>query len=75
MRRKVTRVRLHDLQVVIPGIGSLDKELPPTNKTVKVDMYLDSEYPGVLVATINNTSIFIPLANIQIGFLAPEDTK
>ncbi len=73
MRRKVTRARLHDLQVVIPGIGSLDKELPPPNKTVKIDMYLDSEYPGVLIATLNAHTVFIPLANVQIGFLAPED--
>lgn len=63
------------MQVVIPGIGQLEKELPPVNKTLKMEMYLDSDYPSVLLVQVNGMETFVPLANIQIGFLAPEEPK
>lgn len=75
MRRKVIRAKVHDMQVVIPGIGQLEKELPPVNKTLKMEMYLDSDYPSVLLVQVNGMETFVPLANIQIGFLAPEEPK
>lgn len=73
MRRQVMRAKFHDMQIVVPGIGNLDKELPSLSKSYKCEMWLDSDYSGVLLTKINNVELFIPLANVQIGFLAPEE--
>lgn len=73
MKRKVTRARVHDMQIVIPGIGQLEKELPPQNKTLQLDMYIDSDFPTLLFVKVRGMEVTIPLANVQIAFLAPEE--
>lgn len=73
MRRRVTRAKIHDIQIVVPGVGQLERELPPINKKVKMDLFLDTEYPGVLLVNIGSHELFVPLANVQIGFMAPEE--
>lgn len=75
MRRKVIRAKVHDMAVVIPGIGALEKELPPINKTVKMEMYLDSDHQGVMFIKVGSHETFVPLANIQIGFLGPIEAE
>lgn len=70
-KRTVTRAKLHDLQIVVPGIGSLDKELPLKSKTI--DMVME-EGPTGIELTIKNVSgtTIIPYANVQVYFTAPE---
>lgn len=73
MKRLVTRAKLHDLQIVIPGIGSLDKELPLRNKTVSMIM---EEGPTGIELTIKGFAgvSIIPYANVQVYFTAAEPT-
>lgn len=71
MKRTVTRAKLHDLQVVVPGIGSLEKDLPPRNKTL--DMVMEEGLSGVeLIIKGVQGVIVIPYANVQVYFTAPE---
>lgn len=79
MRRKVIRAKLHDIQVVIPGIGNAERDLPPVKKHVPMDMYIDSEHQGLMFVRIPSgntvTEFFVPLANVQLAFLEPEAPK
>lgn len=62
--RKVKYARLHELNVVLPGVGILTKELPMQNKTLKLEMWVGKE-SGILSVKVNNTECGIPLANVQ----------
>lgn len=73
--RKVTRAKLHDLQIVIPGIGSLGNDYPLKGKS-----QLDStlvEGPNGLELTIKGTpgTAIIPYANVQMYITAPDDAE
>lgn len=73
MKRIVTRVKLHDLQIVVPGVGSLDKELPLRNKTL--DMIMEEGITGIELTIKNVPGItVVPYANIQVYFTANEST-
>lgn len=71
-KRKVKYARMHDVRVVIPGIGQMPNELPSQAKTIAgLEMYLCE---GVLeVVTAAAGSHGIPLANVQFMTFAPED--
>lgn len=63
--RKVTYVKLHDLNVVVPGLGTVQGSFPPVNKTIPgLEMYLGKE-PGVLTIKAAGGEFGIPLANVQ----------
>lgn len=75
MRRQVKYAKLHGGDAFIPGIGGLGSTLPPQSKTLNLKMFIDSDFPTVLLVEINGQDHFVPLANIQIGSLYPEETK
>lgn len=63
--RKVTYVKLHDLNVVVPGLGTVQGSFPPVNKTIPgLQMYIGKE-AGILTITHNSGEFGIPLANVQ----------
>lgn len=71
MKREVVFARLHDIQVVHPRAGNLDRNLPPSNKTYKgLKMYLED---GVLEVEIDGISAGVPTSNVQyMQFTAPK---
>lgn len=74
MKRIVSHAKLHDLNVVIPGLGSLNMTtLPPVNKTFKSFSMHFSELG--LTVEINGIESLIPAANVQFVSFAPEEVK
>lgn len=74
MKRRVTAAKLHDLNVVIPGVGAMNvTNLPPQNKSYNSFHMYYTEHG--LELEINGVESIIPLANVQIAILAPEETK
>lgn len=70
MKRTVTYARIHDIKVVIPGVGQLETEFPPQRKTLPgLKMSWDG---AVLEIEISGKSYGIPAANIQFMTFAPE---
>jgi hypothetical protein len=66
--RKVTKLKIHDLALVIPGIGSLGTELPSQSKTLKMTM--EEGTSGVeLKFEGHKLTYIIPYANIQMYFV------
>lgn len=75
MKRTITRARIHDLQVVVPGVGGLEKDLPLKNKTL--DMAMEEGLNGIelIIKGVPGVTV-IPYANVQVYFTAPEpETK
>lgn len=72
-KRIVTRARLHDIQIVVPGIGSLEKEIPFKAKPVPMSI-LEGEKGLELIITNVPGVVIIPYANVQVYFVAPEPT-
>jgi len=71
MKRKVNRARIHDLKVVIPGIGSLGVDLPPTSKTVKMEMMEGDK--GIEISIDKQKATYIiPYSNVQMYFVDKE---
>lgn len=74
LNRKVTYARLHQ-GIYVPQAGDLGAVLPPSSKTLENlhmhtdgnGLFLDFNYRGI------KNSTFIPLANIIIMSLAPEE--
>jgi len=70
MKRKVTRAKTHDLSIVIPGIGSLGNDLPPTAKAVKMTMFEGDN--GIEIEMVGHkVSYVVPYANVQLYFVEP----
>lgn len=73
MRKKVAYARMHEIKVVIEGIGQLPIELPSKAKSIPG---LELWYDGVtLEFTTKIGSFGIPAANVQFVRYAPEETK
>jgi hypothetical protein len=71
--RKVTYVRLHDLKVIMPGLGNATTEFPSSKKVLPD---LQMTYDGAIVEiSFGGNSYGIPLANIQCIRFAPEAPK
>lgn len=70
--RKVIRAKLHDLQIVLPGVGTLGNDLPLKNKTLDLTMV---EGPNGIEIAIKGTPgvAIIPYANIQMYVTAVEE--
>lgn len=73
--RKLKYVRLHDLNVVVDGIGGISKELPMANKVLKgLEMYTGIDEGFVTVKLEGDRQFGIPLANVQFVVFDKEDT-
>ena len=70
--RKVKMARLHDLHVVIPGIGTFENELPPKNKTIP-GLSIQSDDNFNLHIDLNGESLCgVPAANVKIVYYAKD---
>lgn len=64
--RKIKYVRLHDLNVVVDGIGNITKELPMQNKTLNgLEMFTGLDEGFITVNITGGRQFGIPLANVQ----------
>lgn len=71
-KRVVTRVKLHDLKIIIPGMGNVGTDLPPAAKTIP-GLYMEEGTNGIDVLVPGQTVAYvIPYANIQIYYAVPE---
>lgn len=71
MKRKVSYARMHEIKVVIEGIGQLPIELPSKLKTIAG---LEMFYDGVTLYVNTRVGEFgIPCANVQFVRFAQEE--
>lgn len=72
--RKVNYAKVHQ-GIFVPGLGELGMTLPPSNKTLNLNM---SKIEGGLLLTINQSGqvwdIYVPDGNVALAVLAKEDT-
>ncbi len=73
MNRKVISARLHGMNAVLPGFGTVGDILPTPGKESSMSLMLTDL--GLLVSLKGGTEALIPMANVQIAVLAPEDKK
>ena len=72
--RKIKYARLHDLNVVVEGIGGITKELPMQGKTLPdLEMYVGEELGFLTVRIAGNRNFGIPLANVQFVVFESDD--
>jgi len=75
--RKVALARFHEGFQVI-GIGSVEKVLPASNKTLDVDMTCEREGVFVKIKTPRQTAyteLLVPWQMVSVATLAPEEPK
>lgn len=71
MKRKVIYARIHDIKVVIPGVGQLQTEFPAKNKVLPgLQMYYDG---AILEIEIAGRPYGVPLPNVQFMEFAAKD--
>lgn len=69
--RKVTYAKLHGTAFV-PGVGHLGDSLPPTTKSIPLEMTATEEGLNIKVKGVE---CMIPLTNVQLMVFAPEESK
>jgi hypothetical protein len=67
MKRKVTSIQIHEMKVVIPGLGQVPSTIPSDSKTLpNLEMWYDGSMVEVTTGSGNGLIRFgIPLANLQ----------
>lgn len=76
MNRKITYARLHQ-NGYAPGVGELGNTFPPQSKTLEglsMEVAVEGLYMTFLYKGIRQ-ELLVPLANIIMMTLAPEDTN
>lgn len=66
MHKKVSRVVFHDVNVVVPSVGTFQTELPSKTKDIK-DLSMVEGENGIEV-TVGSFNATIPFANCKIWF-------
>lgn len=74
MGRKIKYVKLHGGDTFIPGYGSFGNTLPPSNKSVQLEM--EHTETGIYVSVNNGgAETIIPWANVQVATYVGEQAS